>query len=34
MKNTGNRAGTEIAEVYAALPAAAGASYKRLIAFD
>jgi beta-glucosidase len=34
VKNTGNRAGTEIAEVYAALPAAAGESYKRLVAFD
>jgi beta-glucosidase len=34
VKNTGNSAGTEIAEVYAALPAAAGESYKRLVAFD
>jgi beta-glucosidase len=34
LKNTGSRAGTEIAEVYAALPAAAGESYKRLVAFD
>jgi beta-glucosidase len=34
VKNTGNRAGTEIAEVYAALPAAASESYKRLVAFD
>jgi beta-glucosidase len=34
VKNTGNRAGTEIAEVYASLPTAAGESYKRLVAFD
>jgi len=34
VKNTGSRAGTEIAEVYAALPAAAGENYKRLVAFD
>jgi beta-glucosidase len=34
VKNAGSRAGTEIAEVYAALPSAAGESYKRLVAFD
>ncbi|RXS98171.1 glycosyl hydrolase [Silvibacterium dinghuense] len=34
VKNTGERAGTEIAEVYAKLPKAAGEDYKRLIAFD
>jgi len=34
VKNTGSRAGTEIAEVYTALPAAAGENYKRLVAFD
>ncbi len=34
VKNTGNSAGTEIAEVYASLPASAGESYKRLVAFD
>ena len=34
VKNTGSRAGTEIAEVYAVLPEAAGESYKRLVAFD
>jgi beta-glucosidase len=34
VKNTGSRAGTEIAEVYAALPASASESYKRLVAFD
>ena len=34
VKNTGSRAGTEIAEVYAALPASAGENYKRLVAFD
>jgi beta-glucosidase len=34
VKNTGSRAGTEIAEVYAALPASAGESYKRVVAFD
>jgi beta-glucosidase len=32
--NTGQRAGTEIAEVYAELPAAAGEHYKRLAAFQ
>jgi len=31
VKNTGKRAGTEIAEVYAALPASAGEPPKRLI---
>jgi beta-glucosidase len=34
VKNTGSRAGAEIAEVYAALPASAGEGFKRLIAFD
>jgi beta-glucosidase len=34
VKNTGSRPGTEIAEVYAALPASAGENYKRLVAFD
>jgi beta-glucosidase len=34
VKNVGGRPGTEIAEVYAALPEAAGESYKRLVAFD
>ena len=34
VKNTGSRAGTEIAEVYAALPASAAEGYKRLVAFD
>jgi beta-glucosidase len=34
VKNTGSRPGTEIAEVYTALPPAAGESYKRLVAFD
>jgi beta-glucosidase len=34
VNNTGSRAGTEIAQVYATLPAAAGESYKRLVAFD
>jgi beta-glucosidase len=34
VKNTGSRAGTEIAEVYAALPASAGENYKRLVGFD
>ena len=32
--NTGRRAGTEVAEVYARLPAAAGEHYLRLVAFD
>ncbi len=30
VKNTGKRAGAEIAEVYATLPAASGESFKRL----
>ena len=34
VKNTGNRAGTEIAEVYAALPASAGEPPKRLVGWD
>lgn len=34
IKNTGQRAGTEIAQVYAQLPAAAGEHYKRLVGFD
>ena len=34
VKNTGNSGGTEITEVYAALPSSAGESYKRLVAFD
>lgn len=34
VRNTGDRAGAEIAEVYAVLPAASGESYKRLVAFD
>jgi beta-glucosidase len=34
IKNAGQQAGTEIAEVYAELPAAAGEHYKRLAAFD
>lgn len=34
IQNTGERAGAEIAEVYAELPAAAGEHYKRLVAFD
>ncbi|WP_446745416.1 beta-glucosidase [Silvibacterium acidisoli] len=34
IKNTGSRAGAEIAEVYGALPKAAGEAYKRLVAFD
>lgn len=33
VSNTGKRAGTEIAEVYAVLPKAAGESYKRLVGF-
>ncbi len=33
VKNTGARAGAEIAEVYATLPAAAGEQFKRLVAF-
>lgn len=31
VKNTGKRAGTEIAEVYASLPASAGEHYRRLV---
>ncbi|MBV8115848.1 MAG: glycoside hydrolase family 3 C-terminal domain-containing protein [Silvibacterium sp.] len=34
VKNAGSHAGTEIAEVYTALPASAGENYKRLVAFD
>jgi beta-glucosidase len=34
VRNTGERAGTEIAEVYVALPAAAQESYKRLVAWQ
>lgn len=34
IQNTGDRAGAEIAEVYAELPSAAGEHYKRLVAFD
>jgi len=34
VKNTGQRAGAEIAQVYAQLPAAAGESYKRLVAWQ
>jgi beta-glucosidase len=34
IQNTGQHAGSEIAEVYAELPAAAGEHYKRLAAFD
>jgi beta-glucosidase len=34
VKNTGSRAGVEIAQVYAQLPAAAGESYKRLVAWQ
>ncbi|HEV2464891.1 MAG TPA: glycoside hydrolase family 3 C-terminal domain-containing protein [Acidobacteriaceae bacterium] len=34
IRNTGQRAGTEIAEVYAEVPASAGEHYKRLVAFD
>jgi beta-glucosidase len=33
VKNTGSRAGTEIAEVYAKLPASAGEPFKRLVGF-
>ena len=33
VKNTGSRAGAEIAEVYATLPSAAGEPFKRLVAF-
>ncbi|MGC2162303.1 MAG: glycoside hydrolase family 3 C-terminal domain-containing protein [Silvibacterium sp.] len=34
VKNTGQRAGAEIAQVYAVLPQASGEDYKRLVAFD
>jgi beta-glucosidase len=34
IKNTGSRAGAEIAEVYAEIPKSAGEDYKRLIGFD
>lgn len=34
VKNTGSRAGSEIAEVYAALPASAGEPPKRLVGWD
>ena len=34
VKNTGSRAGAEIAQVYAKLPEAAGENYRRLVAFD
>jgi beta-glucosidase len=34
VKNTGTRAGAEIAEVYATLPQAAGEPFKRLVAFQ
>ncbi len=34
VKNTGQRAGTEIAEVYASLPSAAGEHYRRLVGWD
>ena len=34
VKNTGNRAGAEVAEVYAALPANAGEPPKRLVGWD
>jgi beta-glucosidase len=34
VKNTGTRAGAEVAQVYVALPAAAGESYKRLAAWE
>jgi beta-glucosidase len=34
VKNTGNRAGTEIAQVYATLPQQAGESFKRLAGFQ
>jgi beta-glucosidase len=34
VKNTGSRAGAEIAQVYATLPEAAGENYQRLVAFD
>jgi beta-glucosidase len=34
VKNTGSRAGDEIAQVYAALPASAGEPPKRLVGFS
>jgi beta-glucosidase len=34
VKNTGKRAGTEIAEVYATLPEAAGEPFKRLVGWQ
>ena len=34
IRNTGRRAGTEIAQFYARLPAAAGEHYQRLVAFE
>ncbi len=34
VKNTGKRAGTEIAQLYVALPVAAKEDYKRLVAFE
>lgn len=34
VRNTGDRAGAEITEVYAVLPSASGETYKRLVAFD
>jgi len=34
VKNTGGRAGTEIAQVYATLPAAAGEPFKRLVGWQ
>jgi len=34
VKNTGKRAGTEVAQVYAMLPAAAGEPFKRLVAWQ
>jgi beta-glucosidase len=34
VKNTGKRAGTEIAQVYASLPSAAGEHYRRLVGWD
>ncbi|WP_245734852.1 beta-glucosidase family protein [Rhodanobacter glycinis] len=34
VRNTGQRAGAEIAQVYAVLPKASGETYKRLVGFD
>jgi beta-glucosidase len=34
VKNTGSRAGAEIAQVYARLPQTAGEDYQRLVAFN